>query len=101
MLMRRLSGTLAFGTTMLRMPFFREALTASWSTLVWKLKLRSNRPTLRSETQYCDLGASVFGASLAGSEAGTDSGDDSAAAEALGGGSSCSSVCWGDFTLPS
>src|SRR4051812_28828402 len=81
-LMRRLSGILALGTTMLRMPFFKEALTASWSTLAWKVKLRSNWPTLRSEIQYCDLGASVFGASLAGSEAGTASADDSAAAEA-------------------
>ena len=63
MLMRRLSGTVAFGTTMLRMPFFKEALTASWSTLAWKVKLRSNRPTLRSETQYCDFGASVLACS--------------------------------------
>src|SRR5947209_2998523 len=99
MLMRRLSGTLAFGTTMLRMPFFREALTASWSTLAWKLKLRSNLPTLRSEIQYCDFGASVFGASLAGSETGTASADDSAAAEALAGASSSSTVGWCDFTL--
>src|SRR2546421_12792064 len=101
MLMRRLSGTLAFGTTMLRMPFFKEALTASWSTLAWKLKLRSNRPTLRSEIQYCDLGASVFSASLGGSEVGTDSADDSAAAEALAGASSSSTVGWCDFTLRS
>jgi hypothetical protein len=48
---------------MLRIPFFMEALTASWSTRTGKLKLRENSPTLRSETQY--LASGSFGCSWA------------------------------------
>src|SRR6266516_2188300 len=99
MLMRRLSGILAFGTTMLRTPFFKEALTASWSTLAWKVKLRSNWPTLRSEIQYCGFGAFVLADSCAG--AGVAASFDSPAAEELAGAASSSStVGWCDFTLP-
>jgi len=36
---------------MLRIPFFIEARTLSWSTRDGKLKDRENSPTLRSETQ--------------------------------------------------
>ncbi len=42
---------------MLRMPFFKLALTASWLTREGKLKVRSNSPMERSETQYLGDGA--------------------------------------------
>src|SRR5437762_1852548 len=45
-------GAAAFGTTMERIPSFKLALTASWSTLVGKLKARWNSPTERSDIQY-------------------------------------------------
>ena len=61
MLILRGSGIFALGTTMERMPFFRLALTASWSTRMGKVKERWNSPTGRSVTQY-------FPASAAGTE---------------------------------
>lgn len=42
-----------------RMPFFKLALTLSWSTLVGKLKVRWNWPTERSETQNLCWGFSA------------------------------------------
>jgi hypothetical protein len=38
----------------LRMPFFRLALTFSWSTCWEKENVLANSPTERSETQYLD-----------------------------------------------
>lgn len=51
MLTRRVAGAVALGTTMLRIPFLRLAVTASWSTREGKVKVRWNSPTERSETQ--------------------------------------------------
>jgi len=71
MLMRLLSGAGALGTTMLRIPFFREARTAFWLTRAGKLKLRENSPTERSEIQYCCCGCccGCSGSVLASSDA--------------------------------
>jgi len=100
-LMRRLSGTLALGIRMLRIPLLKLALTWSWSTRDGKLKLRENSPTPRSEIQYLDEGfsSSVF-SGAAGAGAGvTAASEDSvvaaaaATAEALAG-SSSSTVAW-------
>lgn len=41
----------SFGSTTLRTPFSRLALTLRWSRLLPKLKLRENSPPLRSENQ--------------------------------------------------
>jgi len=56
MVILRLSGFLLLGTITLRIPFFIEALTLSWSTRFGKVKVRENWPTLRSETQYLAAG---------------------------------------------
>ena len=42
---------------MLKMPFFKLALTASWSTREGNEKERWNSPTMRSLTQYLCCGA--------------------------------------------
>jgi len=49
---------------MLRIPFFIEARTASWSIRSGKLNDRENSPTLRSEIQY--LASGSLGVALAG-----------------------------------
>ncbi len=98
-LMRLLSGAGALGTTMLRIPFFREARTAFWLTRAGKLKLRENSPTERSEIQYCCCGCcGCSGSVLACSDAGAGVGAATVvvslpAADELAG-SSSSTVGW-------
>src|SRR6187402_388607 len=57
MVILRADCFLAFGTTTLRIPSLRLALTLSESTRTGKVKDRENSPMLRSETQYLASGA--------------------------------------------
>jgi hypothetical protein len=47
-----IAGFAALGTVTVKMPLFRLAVTASWSTRVEKVKARANSPTDRSQRRY-------------------------------------------------
>ena len=48
----RICDVSAFGTVMVRIPFFMVAQTPSWLTPTGKVNLRSKLPSVRSEIRY-------------------------------------------------